>query len=178
MWSPRAQNNCGKPSSNYFALVENSFCSSTVRPGKISSTQLFTSKRWYTWKSMNVSIMYCVYLLPIYNKIQSILFILIKLILLYDWCFNNIGVRRGAIGTERVKRHRLLYSRYTMDYRSAASIIRTKQNRIGQKTGIFGHSVPFQKNIELLFNPNESLLYLVCKTPIKSAKNSLLPPIF
>ena len=102
-------------------------------------------------------------------KYNPFLYILIKLILLYDWCFNNIGVRRGAIGTERVKRHRLLYSRYTMDYRSAASIIRTKQNRIGQKTGIFGHSVPFPKKIKLLFNPNESLLYLIRKTPIKSS---------
>ena len=86
--------------------------------------------------------------------------------------------RRGAIGTKRVKRHRFLYSQYTMVYRSAASIIRTKQNRIGPKTGIFCHSVPFQKKIELLFNPNESMLYLIRKTPIKSAKSSLLPPIF
>ena len=53
-----------------------------------------------------------------------------------------------------------------------------KKHRIGEKkTGIFGHSVPFPKNIELLFNPNESLLYLIRKTPIKSAKSSLLPPI-
>ena len=49
------------------------------------------------------------------------------------------GVQKqpGTIGTKRVKRHRLLYSRYTMDYRSAASIIRTKQNRIGQKNWYF-----------------------------------------
>ena len=28
-------------------------------------------------------------------------------------------------------------------------------------------NVKYEKNIELLFNPNESLLYLVRKTPIK-----------
>ena len=40
------------------------------------------------------------------------------------------------------------------------------------------HQLTSPKNIELLFKPNESLVYLMRKTPIKSAKSSLLPPFF
>ena len=53
-----------------------------------------------------------------------------------------------------------------------------KNIELVKKNGYFWSLSDFPKNIEFLFNPNESLLYLVHKTPIKSAKSSLLPPIF